>query len=160
MALSSAAEHNPQSLQSADQFRLIMDAMARPGMIQEISSFGTSVGALNPAAAMVASTLCDHETPVWFDPSLATEDVIDFIRFQCGSPIAKRPEDAFFVFFGTCPDAETLNTLSRGTADYPDQSATAVIQTTTLSSDGPIRLSGPGIKATHAFGADDIDPAF
>lgn len=160
MTGSLATEHNPQSLSTAKHFRIIMDAMARPGTLRTVAGDIGAVGPLNRAAAMIALTLCDHETPVWFDPALATNEVVEFIRFQCGSPIRQAPDDASFAFFATCPTSETLDRLALGTPAYPDRSATVIMQSASLKNAGDRVLSGPGIKAPLAFEADGVSETF
>ena len=57
-------------------FRATMDALARPGTVQSIASDAAPPAPLTPELAALALTLCDHDTPVWFDPELAASEAV------------------------------------------------------------------------------------
>src|ERR1700736_3925711 len=83
-------------LDSQSVFRTVMMALARPGTIAElVTGQLLPPSPLTPELAAVALTLCDHETPVWFDRRLgAMADVAAFIKFQTGAPVADDPAKA------------------------------------------------------------------
>ena len=70
------------------------------------------------------------------------------MRFHCGCPMAAAPEDATFAVITKPAAMPRLGCFSIGSDQYPDTSATLVIQTAGLAETGPIRLTGPGIKDT------------
>ena len=83
-----------QALDSADNFRSIMEAMARPGRLVKIASTHHGINSLNAGAFMVATTLCDHETPVWLDDALQIDEIVETLKFQCSCPIKNEAEAA------------------------------------------------------------------
>jgi alpha-D-ribose 1-methylphosphonate 5-triphosphate synthase subunit PhnH len=122
-------------------FRAVMTAMARPGDIAQVS------GALPPApmtvaAGVVVLTLCDPETPIYLAPSHDTQQVRDWITFHTGAPFAQA-QGAMFAL-GTWPDLP-ISDFQIGTAEYPDRSATVIVENPMLSNEGAV-LNGPGIK--------------
>src|SRR5688572_119336 len=78
-------------------FRKVMDAMARPGSIQTIAPTTAAPAPLAVAAASVALTLFDHDTPIWRDASFATDAVTQWLRFNTGCPIVADPAEAAFA---------------------------------------------------------------
>ena len=125
---------------SAVAFRAIMEAMARPGTIREVSS-PTPEG-LSPAAAAALLVLADPTTPVW------TERGRDWLVFHTGAPIANARSETAFAY-GSWDDLAPIADWPIGTPDYPDRSATLIVEVDAL--DGPgSRLTGPGI-ATDAW---------
>tara|TARA_R110002110_G_scaffold95681_1_gene247209 strand:+ start:118 stop:678 length:561 start_codon:yes stop_codon:yes gene_type:complete len=135
-------------------FRAVMTAMARPGEIMQI------VGAqppapLSPAAGAVLLTLCDPETPLFLAKRYDTQPVRDWITFHTGAPFVQAAAAMFAV--GEWDQLPLLE-FSRGTPEYPDRSATLIVERETLTNSGAV-LEGPGIKdrallslpETHAF---------
>ncbi|RJL06187.1 phosphonate C-P lyase system protein PhnH [Paracoccus aestuarii] len=123
--------------QSATAFRALMEAMARPGSIHTLS--GAAAPGLSPAAATVLLLLADPTTPVHLaggDPDLAA-----WLRFHAGCPLTG-PEGAALAL-GRWP--LDLDPLPKGLPDYPDRSATVIMELDRLDDDGP-RLTGPGIR--------------
>lgn len=123
--------------QSATAFRALMEAMARPGSIHTLS--GAEAPGLSPAAATVLLLLADPTTPVHLatdDPNLAA-----WLRFHAGCPLTG-PEGAALAL-GRWP--LDLDPLPKGLPDYPDRSATVIVELDRLDDDGP-RLTGPGIR--------------
>jgi alpha-D-ribose 1-methylphosphonate 5-triphosphate synthase subunit PhnH len=131
--------------QSARAFRAALEAMARPGTIWTVE------GAAPPAPVSIAAgvlvlTLCDGTTPLHLGPSLNIPLVRDWITFHTGAPLVTAPEARFAL--GTWADLTPTHRFAVGLPDYPDRSATLIVEMAALTTDGP-RLTGPGI-ATEA----------
>jgi len=147
------------AVDSAHAFRSIMQAMARPGRVMPI---GEGVEAPEPmlaSAAAVALTLCDFQTPLWLAPELRTERVIHYLRFHTGAPITEDPGKALFLFAVAGDHLPAHDLLLQGTHEYPDRSATMVIQTESFAP-GHVELSGPGIRGVERFGVTGLGVGF
>ena len=135
-------------------FRAVMTAMARPGEIAQVSG-ARPPAPMSVAAGVVLLTLCDPETPIYLAPSHDTPQVRDWITFHTGAPFVEAGAAMFAL--GAWDDL-SLSDFPLGTAEYPDRSATLIVERPTLSNDGAV-LRGPGIKKdaalslpeTHAF---------
>lgn len=147
------------AVQSAHAFRAIMQAMARPGRIMEIGADIEAPSPLLPSAAAVALTLCDFQTPVWLTPELSNERVAHYLRFHCGAPLVADSGSAQFVFATSSSLVPKLAILRQGTHDYPDRSATLVIQVAGFGR-GMVELAGPGLRGSESFGVDGLDASF
>lgn len=137
--------------QSAEAFRGLMQAMARPGTIQGI------VGTVPPAPLSVAAgttlmTLCDPDTGICLTGAFDCAPLRDWIAFHTGAPVVKAPQAAFVL--GTW-DSIDLGALPIGTPEYPDRSATVIVEMDALTATGAT-LRGPGIKNTAALNVPDI----
>lgn len=147
------------AVESAHTFRAIMQAMARPGRIQVLEAGVSAPAPLLASAAAVALTLCDFQTAIWLSPDLRTESVARFLRFHSGAPIVDDAGKAQFVFAtagGGLPDP-TL--LLQGTHEYPDRSATLVIQIGGFGGEA-VELTGPGLRGDLVFGAMGLGHGF
>lgn len=129
-------------------FRVILDALSRPGRI------GTVAETLDPPAPLAAGTaalclaLADHDTPLWLSPELRNPATTAFLRFHCGSPIVDDPAQAAFAI----ADAATVPALDRfgiGDDAWPETSTTLIVQVDDLAADGGLFLAGPGIQSEH-----------
>jgi alpha-D-ribose 1-methylphosphonate 5-triphosphate synthase subunit PhnH len=128
-------------------FRAVMDAMARPGMVRPFGERVAPPAPLSPAAAAVALTLCDSDTPLWLDqPLQAVAAVRSWLAFYCGAPLARTPLEAHFALVASPADMVALDAFAQGTQEYPDRSVTIVLQVTSLSTGRSLRLEGPGIE--------------
>ncbi len=128
-------------------FRTIMDAMARPGTLQRVRDVPSGAPAhLAPASAALMLALSDHETPVWLDAALATGETANWLRFHSGAPIVTDVTQGSFVLCTTPASVPSLNQLALGTSEYPDRSATLIVQVESLSEGRPVALRGPGIR--------------
>lgn len=129
-------------------FRAVMDAMARPGSIRRLPALPTPPAPLTPAGAAVALTLCDHETSVWLDPALqASRAAVAWLGFHAGAPLARTPSEAQFAIVSAPGECIALENFAQGTQEYPDRSATLILQVETLSGGRPLLLRGPGIAS-------------
>lgn len=127
--------------QAARAFRAVMNAMAMPGRIETVA------GALPPAPLSVAAgtvilTLCDGTTPVHLAGAFDVPAVRDWVTFHTGAPLVG-PEAAVFAV-GVWGDFD-LGRYAIGTDQYPDRSATLIVECAALEANGH-RLVGPGIK--------------
>ena len=136
---------------SATAFRAIMTAMAQPGTIHRVT------GALPPmpvsvAAGVVVLTLCDPETPLFLGASHDNTALRDWITFHSAAPLVAAGAAHFAL--GVWDDLP-LGSFTRGTAEYPDRSATVIVELPELANHGAV-LRGPGIKDQAQLSLPDI----
>lgn len=141
------------AVQSAHAFRSVMEAMARPGTIKEIAG-AAPPAALSPAAGVVLLTLCDTDTPVYLAGAADCDEVRAWLAFHTGAPLAG-PSHAMFAV-GAWDALAPLSAFPIGTSQYPDRSATLIVECPTLSSEGAT-LKGPGIKDTATLSLPETD---
>ena len=146
--------------QSGAVFRAVLDAMARPGLIQDCPVLPDAPDGLDPVAFAVILTLCDPDTPVWLSPACDAPAARTNIAFHTGAPVVDEPGAAHFAVLDIAEAQSALAGLSVGTPEYPDRSATAIILTRTLTKDGGASLSGPGVDGRTRLSVGDGDAGF
>lgn len=132
------------SSDSAHAFRAAMTAMARPGTIQTLTG-ATAPTPVSSAAATLLLTLCDPDTPVWLAPSHDSPALRAWLTFHTGAPFSA-PGTCRFAL-GDWPALQPLGRFPIGTPEYPDRSATLIVERPDLRREGAV-LSGPGIHDT------------
>lgn len=140
------------SVQGANAFRVVLEALSRPGQIGQVA------GALPPAplsvaAGVVVLTLVDGTTPVHLAGGHDLPALRDWITFHTGAPLVG-PEQAVFAL-GTWQALQPLDRFCIGTAQYPDRSATLIVEMPTLAPMGAV-LRGPGIKARAQLSLPEV----
>lgn len=129
-------------------FRAVMNAMARPGSIQALPVAAEAPPPLQPAAAAIALSLLDSETRVWLDPGLATvQEVGAWLRFHTGTTLTTAPGEAGFALISDPAHLPPLGAFAQGEEDYPDRSATLILQLAGLDGGPALLLTGPGLAA-------------
>lgn len=145
IAVATSFDHAAIAGQSV--YRSVMQAMARPGTVHAVSLHVPAPDGLVPAAAALALTLFDHDTPVFLDASLrATGTVADWLRFHAGCPLVRDGKQASFALLESVRALGALDDFASGTPDYPDRSTTIIVQVDTLTEGPALRLDGPGIS--------------
>lgn len=129
-------------VQSARAFREILEAMARPGTIRRVSG-ATPPAPLSVAAGTVLLTLVDPTTKLHLAGASDCADVRDWVAFHLGAPLVSA-HDADFAL-GTWEALSPVDRFRIGQPDYPDRSATLIVEMDRLANHGPA-LAGPGIK--------------
>lgn len=129
------------SLGAARAFRGAMEAMARPGTIRRLEGAAPPMP-LSAAAGTLILTLCDPTTPLHIAGWVDAEAVRRWITFHTGAPLVPPERAAFAV--GNWEALLPLGRFPAGTPDYPDRSATLIVELPFLANDGA-RLTGPGI---------------
>jgi alpha-D-ribose 1-methylphosphonate 5-triphosphate synthase subunit PhnH len=146
--------------QSQSVFRIAMQAMACPGHFFDVTPDLNPPAPLNSTSAALLLTLCDFETTVWFDASLAAAPgVAEFVRFYTGSRLIEAPGDAAYAVVSEPQHMLPLACFAQGTAEYPDRSATLILQVAALKTAG-WKLEGPGIHAHRFFSASPLPADF
>ncbi|MCW8084940.1 phosphonate C-P lyase system protein PhnH [Sabulicella glaciei] len=135
-------------------FRAAMEAMARPGRVQEIVPPEGIPNALDPAAAALLLTLVDADTPFWTD---AGEETRGWIAFHCGAPLVPPGDAAFAVVTGALPP---LSLFREGTDEAPQDGTTVILQLRHLVPGEGWRLLGPGIETEHRLRVDGLPEGF
>ena len=92
---------------------------------------------------MLLLTLADGTTPVHLAGDHDCPALRDWITFHTGAPLAGAGQAALAV--GDWAALQPVARFAIGTADYPDRSATLIVEMPALSALGA-RLSGPGIR--------------
>jgi alpha-D-ribose 1-methylphosphonate 5-triphosphate synthase subunit PhnH len=133
-------------------FRAILDAMAHPGRIVDLPVKLQAPKPLRCAATAVALTLFDHDTPVWLDTTVAESGrAMDFLRFHCGCPFVDGPGKGRFALIGDTTTLPHLGRFDAGSDAWPDESATLVIEVSSLDGGPAVTLTGPGIECETNF---------
>ncbi|MDA0785395.1 MAG: phosphonate C-P lyase system protein PhnH [Proteobacteria bacterium] len=135
-------------------FRQLLEAMSHPSVIVDIETTAESPGEMREAMTALALTLFDADTPVWLDAALAERaSIADYLRFHCGCPIVQSPVEAAFALIGSVECLPRLERFSMGDVQYPERSATVIMETPQLTGGAAVVLTGPGIETTRDFDA-------
>jgi alpha-D-ribose 1-methylphosphonate 5-triphosphate synthase subunit PhnH len=136
-------------LSAQTTFRSVMDAMARPGSVQQVvAAVGTPSSVMRGTAA-IALTLFDHDTPIWLDAKFSeTTEVAKWLKFHSSAPVVADSSIASFALIGEGSAFPDLNRFAFGSNEYPDRSTTLILQVQSLMRGCEYRLSGPGIDGT------------
>ncbi|GLR90273.1 phosphonate C-P lyase system protein PhnH [Bradyrhizobium iriomotense] len=127
-------------------FRAALSANAYPGRRVSIDRALDAPQPLATSTAMLCLSLMDLETPVWLDRQTAAGDVPQWLRFHCGAPLVERAVGARFAIITDTGALPHLNEFYAGEIQYPDRSATLIVQVPSLT-EGPTSVwTGPGIR--------------
>ena len=124
-------------------FRALLDALARPGILQATVALSAPNG-LEVSCAAACLTLFDLETMVWLQSGF-TEDVRQWLVFHTGCRFTDNPQAADFALIREIGTAPELAEFSWGNAEYPEASTSLLIQLPELTGGLPMGLKGPGI---------------
>ena len=139
--------------QSAQASRKIMNVMARPGIIEELS-IAKPPAPLSAAAGTLLLTLCDAQTPVYLAGKYDCQPVRDWVTFHCNAPIGDAQNCMFAI--GAWEELKPLDLYPLGNPEYPDRSATLIVEHDKLTNEG-YDLQGPGIKDKHQLSLPETE---
>jgi alpha-D-ribose 1-methylphosphonate 5-triphosphate synthase subunit PhnH len=125
-------------------FRAVLDALARPGTVCEVPVALAAPVPLTPAAAAVCLTLLDFETPLWVQSRNAQYEA--WLAFHCGCPIVSAPRAARFAVVDDIATMPPLAVFDAGSPEFPDRSATVIVQVPSLREGAGWLLTGPGVR--------------
>lgn len=145
---------------SQSTFKRVMDALARPGVVEDISAVAAPPAPMGPAAGAIALTLADHDTPVYLSPAMIEAGVQSWLAFHTGALVADDRHEAAFAFFEAGASLPALSTFASGTQEYPDRSTTIVFEIAALTGGETYVLSGPGIETSVEISPVGLPPHF
>ncbi|WP_282604392.1 phosphonate C-P lyase system protein PhnH [Pelagibius sp. Alg239-R121] len=146
IAVTNVGFDNPV-LQSQAMYRVLLSAMSRPGHIVPCELLLEVPASLAQTTAAAALTLLDFDTPLWLDPAAAAQQaLVDYLRFHCGCPIVEAHGHAAFAIITDPCKMPSLDAFPEGSDEYPDKSATLLIQVERLDDSRGVVLRGPGIE--------------
>lgn len=153
------------AVQSQAVFRGALQAFSRPGTIQTLNTDDDLRGiqvpqGADPAAAALLLALLDQDCKLWLSPLLAQGGALAWLRFHTGCVAADHAAQADFVWLASAQELPALDQLGRGSAEYPEQGATCVVQVQGLQSQAGWRLRGPGIEGSTALQVSGMADAF
>jgi len=123
-------------------FRVLLDAMSRPGRIYDLPVSIATPDGLNASATATLLAMADMDTTIWLSPSSATKAANDHLKFHCGCPISDDVAQADFAVARIDDDLSFITRLSMGNAEYPDQSATLILMVDEISNAPAMKLTG------------------
>lgn len=148
--------HDSQSV-----FNDVMQAMARPGSIRQITPGLSPPAILTPCCAAVLLALADYDTTVWLDQvAEADADTLRWLRFHTGTKTTLDTEQAQFAVVTAPTTLPNLGHFAPGTPLYPDRSTTIIVQVPDLQDGCGWTLSGPGIAETAQLAVPSLPASF
>lgn len=134
---------------SQSTFRVLLDALSRPGTINRVTARLTPPAGLNIACAAACLTLLDIETRVWLQPEL-DEEAKNWLLFHTGCSFTEDTSQADFAVISNINNIPDLSQFKQGSSVYPEDSTTLLIQVGTQGflppSDKFPVLAGAGIN--------------
>lgn len=139
-------------------YRLILDAMARPGIVNSLSVFKLHPpSGLSLAAAAVALTLFDSET--CFSVLPYDQAIIDYLMINTGAA-ACLVDAAEFILVNGREEVMEINEVCCGTLISPEKGATLIMMVDSLVATvhgSKLVLKGPGIKDSSWMNISGLD---
>ncbi|MEM1002998.1 MAG: phosphonate C-P lyase system protein PhnH [Bacteroidota bacterium] len=137
--------------ESQKQYRLLLDCMAKPGVIANLDADINVPDGLNKTSALVGFALLNSDVSFC---NTINQEVLDtyFIINTSASPAESDVADFIFVN-GEKPDVKKVSMAKIGLPAYPESGAFIIIDVKQIS-DSPLQdgvklmLEGPGVKDT------------
>jgi alpha-D-ribose 1-methylphosphonate 5-triphosphate synthase subunit PhnH len=139
-------------------FRVLLEAMAHPARVCHLETELQPIGNVHAATLATLLTLVDADTPVCLVGSAGSE-LPNYLRFHCGCPIAYDAKDAQFGLITDQALVSRAFDFASGSDEYPETSATVIVQVKSLYAGPSQTISGPGVKSTATL-APAVDDGF
>jgi len=153
--------------QSQLVFRCALDALARPGTPVSLpaAALVSPTSGTHDAAASLLLALLDQDCALWLSPTLADGPAAAWLRFHTGCRVEQDCSKADFVWAASIAELPPLQALSQGSSEYPDQSATCVVEVTAWRAAAEtevdaVSLRGPGVRDVLTLAVDGMDASF
>jgi alpha-D-ribose 1-methylphosphonate 5-triphosphate synthase subunit PhnH len=153
-------------LESQAAFRGCLSALATPGTVVSLGTEVESLPELHAAAGALLLALLDQDTRLWISPGFAAGQVATTLKFHTGCSFAASPGEADFALVRAAEQLPPLDAFSAGSVEYPERSATIVLQVPAILNTGwrheevVWRLSGPGIRDEAHLSIPSLGDAF
>lgn len=143
-------------------FRLALQALSLPGRVIGLPPVAQLPMQGQPAGALLLLALLDSDCPVWLSDSLAGSDAEAWLRFHTGCRVLHDPGKARFLWLAAGDPWPALSELDVGTDEYPDQSATCVMEVHGFggANGSNLGLRGPGISGELSLNVSGLPSDF
>jgi alpha-D-ribose 1-methylphosphonate 5-triphosphate synthase subunit PhnH len=144
-------------------FRSALQAMSLPGRLVELPNLAGVPRQGHSASALLLLALVDSDCTLWLSPSLAGTDAQTWLRFHTGCRFVPEPGQASFLWLCVQDRWPHMSDMQAGTDEYPDQSATCIMETSSIQTGTGSRawsLSGPGIASPLSLTAEGLPADF
>jgi alpha-D-ribose 1-methylphosphonate 5-triphosphate synthase subunit PhnH len=138
--------------ESQATFRGCLAALATPGTLVSLGTGLEALPGVDGAAGALLLSLLDQDTRIWLSPGVADSRIATSLKFHTGCSLAASPGEADFALVADAGELPALDAFSAGSQEYPERSATVVLQVPGIldsgwrHGEGGWRLSGPGIR--------------
>ena len=126
-------------------FRRSLEALSRPGSLIEVDSDAAAPAGGGAAACALLLALPDQDTRLWLAPAFS-QDAAAYFRFHTGCRITRVHGEADFALVGSVTELPLLQSFRCGSDEYPDHSATLIVEVPHLAIGSGWRIAGPGIR--------------
>jgi alpha-D-ribose 1-methylphosphonate 5-triphosphate synthase subunit PhnH len=150
------------TLGSQAVFRLALQALSMPGRPTDVPMLAQCPNEGQASAALLMLTLLDSDCTVWLSESLARSDTYAWLRFHTGCRVVNEPSEARFLWLGKGDLWPRLSDMDGGSDEYPDQSATCVMEVTAMGGECSqnFTLSGPGVAGELSLSVAGLPAGF
>jgi alpha-D-ribose 1-methylphosphonate 5-triphosphate synthase subunit PhnH len=148
-------------------FRALLDVLSRPGKVRRLPActYGGAPGGFCASSLTIMKTLCDHRVSF----SLVPREAVwaRYLEVNLATPFEVVERADYVIFNGTAFD-EGFMRLKRGSAEFPEGSATAVLCVGSLAEGAldtavpscRLALSGPGVLDRAFLTVTGLDPRY
>jgi alpha-D-ribose 1-methylphosphonate 5-triphosphate synthase subunit PhnH len=150
-------------------FRVLLDSLSRPGKVCQIPlcPYRAPPCGFCPPALSILKTLCDHRVSFSIGGAPARAEWIRYLEVNLATPFTIVEKADYVLFDGGAYDAGFAR-MNRGSLEFPESSATALLCVLQVSMDGEdtecpvcdLVLSGPGVKDKARLSVSGLDPAY
>jgi alpha-D-ribose 1-methylphosphonate 5-triphosphate synthase subunit PhnH len=147
-------------------FRQALDGRSHPARLQTLDATTALKGmqaplGADPAAAALLLALLDQDCKLWLSPGWAQSDAAAWLRFHTGCSVVQDAAQANFAWIASASEVPALHVFAQGSAEYPDQGATCIVQVESLDASAqPWTLRGPGIQDSRQLHISGLPPDF
>jgi alpha-D-ribose 1-methylphosphonate 5-triphosphate synthase subunit PhnH len=139
-------------------FRMVLQALARPGCPQQVPTDPPPPPGLMPATAALLLALTDEDTAVWWQRNDA--GLLHWLRFFTSAALAAQPAQASFAVISAAGELPPLTQFAQGSATAPEFSTTLLLEVPAWVGGPALEWRGPGIREVQKMAIAGLPDAF
>ena len=131
-------------------YRAALQALSYPGRLIDLDHDASTPKDTNRVVAGLLSALLDSETSLWCSSKDQLIQACEWLQFHTDCAVLESSEQADFLWIKNIEEFPEIERIKTGTDQYPDRSATCIIEVPSLSQKSIdfFTLKGPGIQFT------------
>jgi alpha-D-ribose 1-methylphosphonate 5-triphosphate synthase subunit PhnH len=143
-------------------FRQALNALSLPGRPVLLPLVAPVPLQGHGASALLLLALLDSDCTLWLSPSLANSEAQSWLRFHTGCRCVSDPAQARFLWLAAQDTWPMLGSINLGSDEYPDQSATCVMEVASFQTDeGRVwTFEGPGVNGQMQLAIEGLPQDF